>query len=67
MSLLFYLPLCLTFYIANLYCLYISGVVCLSLNVGMYLYLYSDALNVLSGLQNTTYWIVVNKTLNETA
>ena len=32
-----------------------------------YIYIYNDTYNVLIGLRNTAYWIVVNKTLNETA
>ena len=33
----------------------------------IYTYIYNDTSNVLNHLQNTAYWIVINKTLNETA
>ena len=33
----------------------------------LYIYIYNDRQNVLNDLRNTAYWIVKNKTLNETA
>ena len=32
----------------------------------VYIYIYSDTYDVLIDIRNTTYWIVINETLNET-
>ena len=32
----------------------------------IYIYIYSDTYDVANGLQNTAYWILMNKSLNET-
>ena len=32
-----------------------------------YMYVHNDTINVLSDLRNTAYWIVINKSLSETA